>query len=1524
MYTSGTTGRPKGIVVSHRAVLAFTGTLGSVFGLGPGTRSIGFASLGFDASVIDILAPLRTGGAVQLAGEADRRDPARLQRFLEEHQVTWGMLPPALLPLLEPGRLGELTDILTGGEAAGPEQVIRWSADGGRRFHNLYGLTETAVCVTAAELTGSWQRPLPIGYPLPGCSVHVLDEAMCPCPPGAPGELYVGGAQLARNYAGQPGGTAGRFLPDPLGDRPGDRLFRTGDLVVRAADGCLDYLGRLDRQVKVQGQRVEMGEIEAALRSHPRVRQAAAESIDGPGGLTEIVAYLSPAGAPEVSELRAYLLQRLPVYMIPTRVIRSESLRLSASGKVDLAALRTGASSGGDQGPARPRGTPTAAGGVIAGAVALAWAEVFESAEPADDDDFFGCGGHSLTAMRLVSAVRASTGKAISVDDLFQARTAGELARRVAAAPADVDRIPAASRPALSPAQRRMWFVEQLAPGTAVHNMAFAIRLRGELDVLALKAALTALSERHEVLRWRVASADGIGEVTVSQPAVADLPVSSIARASQATSLRQFLDSEASLPLDLVAGPPWRARLIRLSDDEHVLSVVFHHLIFDGWSQGIWCRDLSATYRRAVSGAQAPPASPAATFADYVALLARQEAASGQQALRWWAEHLDGVSPVLDLPRDRPRPAVQTRRGDRRSAVMTKQTLGTLDRHCAALGVTRNAGLLTVFGIMLSRLTGQHDLIVGAPFTDRGHAEFEPEIGLFLQILPLRLRISDDEDFAEHLRRGQAELSAALPHAAAPLERIVEAAGGPRDLSRSPLIQVLFNPHAFGAPALDLPGVTSVSERPGIAGALFDLTLYVTTAGDELALEVVYNPDLYDGDRIEALLDGYLSLTADLLRREGEPIGQAAMRPPGSGLPHWRDPLPDGAAPGLVERVAELADRQPDALAVSSDELALTYSEVVAIAVRTSGAIREAGVRPGDPVAVLAGRHSALPAVLLGILRSGAWWVVVDPAHPAAVLRRQFTAAAPGAVVSFEPAGRSLAPDGVPVIEARSLTAAGPDRKADDELAPAGQQQHARGYLSLTSGTTGAPWLVRTSERPLDHFLAWYPASYGLDSTDRFAMLAGLAHDPLLRDLFTPLVLGARLCVPDPACTRDPSLLLGWLRAEQVTVAHLTPQLARLLVAASGAAGPGAGTLPALRLVILGGDQATIAELASVAALAPAARVLSGYGTTETPQLQAVYELDRSRAHRDEAWSRQPAPAGSGIEGAALMVLDPAGHPAAVGELGEVVIRSRHLASGYADQMLTKRRFGQTPGTDSADRYFRTGDLGRHLPGGQVVLAGRADRQVKIRGYRVELGEVTAVLAGHRDVSQAHVVVTGQAEQGQRLHAYVVPASAGLSPDKLLGDLRAELPGYAVPAELTMLRALPVTPNGKIDEAALPRASMRPSRTVAELSRPAERTIAGVWREVLGVPRLGPAANFFDVGGDSLTIVAVHARLTRKFDVPITVADLFRYPTIRSFADFLTGDEQDASLARAAQRAAQRRDRTRRRAARQLSKGDRP
>ncbi|MFI6901255.1 amino acid adenylation domain-containing protein [Nonomuraea sp. NPDC050394] len=1487
LYTSGSTGRPKGVVVSHDSAVSFVRMAGEVFGLDAGCRSIGFAALGFDVSVLDVFAPLARGGSVMFIPEEDRVDPVRLQRFLERHQVTWGTIPPALLPLLEPDRLPWLRDLLTAGEPAGPEQVARWST-GGRRFFNWYGPTETTVCVVGTELDGVWDRPLPIGYALPGCRAYILDDLLRPCPPGTPGELCIGGPQLARGYLDRPGLSAERFVPDPEGG-PGARMYRTGDQVVLEDDGRIGFIGRLDRQVKVQGQRVEIGEIEAVLRAHPGVRQAVADVATGPSGLKELTAYLAPEDAPGIEDVRAHCLESMPAYMVPTRVVRLAVLPLTVAGKIDMAALRATAPASGaprETGGERPAASVTERG------VAAAWAEAFGTGEPGPDDDFIASGGHSLVAMRLTALLRTGLGKEIEVSDVLAGRTVTGIARLVELAPPVRDEPLAAAPAALSAVQRRMWFVERLAPGTPAHNIAMAQRLSGPLDIGALRAALAVVAERHEVLRWRVPQSDGVPAVAVSPPGPVPLPVEDVTEAQVAGRL----EAEARLTFDMAAGPLWRARLLRLSGREHVLAVTAHHLVFDGWSQQVLYDDLSRAYRREAL-------TPLRTsFGEYVAYLGGRDR---EASLEWWRDHLEGAPSVLDLPRDHPRPAVQTFEGAGAAAEADAAVSAGVRTLAAGLGSTPYAVMLAAFAQVLRRLTGRHDLIVGAPVADRRDPAFHPLTGCLVQVLPVRLRVADADSFETHVRRCQETLSGALAHLDVHLERLVDRLGPGRDLSRNPLVQVLFNMYDFTEPRLGLPGVTAVPLPPGLPGALFDLTLYVGERDGRYVLQAVYNPRLFRAERIEELLRGYLRILGDLVTAPGRPVRQASLRParPSAGrtsLPDGSAPLPTWDGPGVVERVlARAADERGadgERVAVAGEDGELTYADLARLA-RSTGESVSAAVRPGDTVAILAARVGELPALMLGVLGAGARWAVLDSALPPARLAAQARAAGARALLACPgvpvPADLAWLPDLTRLPEHSEPTGHPEPDERGPVLFPVPFGQ--RGYLSFTSGTTGEPKPVRADERPLARFLSWYAAEFALTSADRFALLAGLAHDPLLRDAWTPLTLGATLHVPGQDRVRDPARLAAWLRERAVTVAHLTPQLATLIAAAGV-------ELPDLRLVLFGGDRLTYAEVARFAAVAPKARLVNTYGTTETPQAQAVHEITGHLGGTGD-----PVPVGRGVDGAELLVLDAGGAPAAVGELGEVVVRSRRLARAYLDEELTRLRFSREPDGETA--RYRTGDLGRHDPDGRVVLAGRADGQVKIRGYRVELGEIEAVLAAHPGVRAAAARVAEQ-PGGPVPHAYAVPASAAVQAGELHRHLAACLPDYALPAELVLLPALPLTPNGKVDRAALPapppRAAAGPGQEPASAT---ERLVAGIWREVLGQPRISADTNFFEIGGHSLATAQVQARLTASLGREVPIVDLFRFPTVRTLAAHLDGERRTAGTERAAMRVAARRAR---------------
>jgi amino acid adenylation domain-containing protein len=1153
-------------------------------------------------------------------------------------------------------------------------------------------------------------------------------------------------------------------------------------------------------------------------------------------------------------------------------------------------------------------------------AVAEAWAAVFGAEHPGPDDDFFLAGGDSLTATRLASALQLSTGREISVEDIFVGQTVSGITARVSLAMADAA-LPTGSAAVLSSAQRRLWFVEQFVPGVPVHNVVMAEQVSGTLQIPALERAFEQVSNCQAALRWRLARSDGLPAVTVADPEPITIPVddlSGLEGPARESALRALLDDEVHNPIDLTGGPLWRTRVVRCAEREHILVITVHHIIFDGWSQAILYRELGQAYRRALGGgSDEQPALPGTTFADYAAWTLSRAQRDGPDDTKWWVEHLADAPTVLDLPRDRPRSAVLSFSGATRATLIDAELTADVARLAMTEGATVGTVLLAVFSVLLRRLTGRSDQVVGIPVADRGHAEFEDLIGFFIRVLPLRLKVDDDAPFVAHVHRCRDELAAARGHADAPLEHIVEALGGQRDLTRNPLFQVMFNVYNFAEAHLELDAAAVRPWQADVPGSLVDLTLYVIFVGDGIRLEAAYNSDLFDSVRIDALLNSYAHLLRILVSHRAGPVRAASARPHGTQLPDWTSPLPSVIAdsPGLLEQVRAAGSHAPDAVAVEEAGRALSYRELWQIVDGTAAALRAAEVSTGDVVAVLAERTAALPAVLLGVLSTGARWAVVDCEQPGAAVDRRLATINPRALIrctASDTASDTVRPalgEAVPVIDASDIAPTGPGRPMAD--APAAD----RGYFSFTSGTTGEPKAIDTGESPLVHFLNWYRTTFSLGSDARFALLGGLAHDPLLRDMFTPLACGGKLLVPAAGLLRDSGQLLTWLADRKITVAHLTPQLVRMMAAAASSA----PTLESLRLVGVGGDQLTESDAAALHQIAPHARLLNLYGTTETPQAQAYHELPIAERTLDRdtlaALRSRPVPVGVGIDGAQLLVMSICGRPAAVGELGEVVIRSRYLSNGYAGEPSNSGRFAELAGAGEG-RVYRTGDLGRYGPSGTVILAGRSDDQVKIRGYRVELGEVESVLCSHPDVERAAVRLFERAGSAT-LHAYVVSAKGVVSESDLLPYARSRLPAYAVPSGVTMLASLPLTTAGKVDRSALTLpgpASYAPAGSNDTPVSDLERLVLSVWSEVLGASRITRDDNFFEIGGNSMAIIEVQARLTQALDRPVLVVDLFRFPTIRSLAVYLAGGQIDTGLLASELRGRTRRQRSGRRA----------
>jgi len=1023
--------------------------------------------------------------------------------------------------------------------------------------------------------------------------------------------------------------------------------------------------------------------------------------------------------------------------------------------------------------------------------------------------------------------------------------------------------------------QQRMWFFERAQPGTSVMNISLAVRLRGPVDDARLEEALQRLAARHETLRLRIE--DGAqGPQQVAEPDV-PVPLTRVdLRGSGASSvddeIQRLKKEDASKPFDLGRAPLWRVLEVRAADDDRILLFTFHHVIADAWSLAVVVQELAAHYNAltAAPGAELPEL--ARTYFDYAI---EQSSADGDAAmaaqLAYWRTKLDGDLPVLDLPTDAPRPPFQTYSGGAVEARLSGAAYDGL----TAIGRQQRASLFMVlvaaFQVLMSRLSGQTDVIVGTPIAGREDRQMEPLIGLFINMLALRTTVDAGSTFLSLLGQVRETALEAFANQLPPFERVVQQSRVRRDPSRTPIFQVLFNmvdgrlplPETLGEATLTLDGIEQPPSR-------FDLTLYAVSEADGVTLKLVYNTDLFSHARAEEMLSQYVSLLEQIAAAPDAPVGSYSLL---SGrargvLPDPAAPLPASTQPPVHQLVLARMQQAPDRAAIADNMEQWSYGQLHERSGRIAGALRRLGVGRGKLVAIVAYRSAELVAAMLGVWRAGASLMVLDVAYPASRLLARLDVATPDAVIRLEGAG-DLADELESRISGFSAALTLPQGGSAIDWALAEYEDPGvievsgddQAYVAFTSGSTGAPRGIVGPHAPVSHFLSWHIEQFAIGSEDRVAMLSGLSHDPLLRDILTPLACGGTLCIPDPDELLTPGWLADWMRREQITVAHLTPAMAAVLTANVETDDP----IPSLRRVFFGGEVLRSAMVARLARLAPEAMCVNFYGATETPQAMGFHVVAQDDG--------DVVPLGKGIDAVQLLVMTDSGQLAGIGELGEICVRTPYLSRGYlnADEE-GNARFATNPFTNSdGDRIYRTGDRGRFLPDGSVSYAGRRDGQVKVRGYRVELAEIEAALARHAAVKSAAVSLHSDAG-GERLVAYMV-LNDGAEPmaSELRRFLRRDLPEYMIPALFVPVPAIPVTPNGKVDRRALvpPDTLSRRDQPRVLPRTPVEKTVAEIWREVLGDVEVSVHDNFFDLGGHSLNSIEVVARLQARLGVEI-------------------------------------------------------
>lgn len=1476
IYTSGTTGRPKGVMVRQRGLNNLLQWFVKDIGMTTDDAVLLVSSHSFDLTQKNIFGPLITGGVLHLAAEPF--DPFAIVQQIQRESLNFiNCTPSAFYALIEANdghQLRSLRRVMLGGE---PIQVAKLMQlpEPRPQFINSYGPTECSdvdVFHVLSRDLQDYRIGVPLGRAVRNTQLYVLDACHQLVPQGVTGELYIAGIGLARGYLHRPELTAERFVPNPF--YRGAQMYRTGDLARWNADGNLEYLGRTDHQVKLRGFRIETGEIEAALLACPQVGQALVMACDDHRGQLQLVAWLvGDDGFKDETLLRQHLRTMLPEPMIPACFVWLEQMPLSPNGKIDRKALP-------------PPGLPPAHKTWVAPAseleqsVATLFAEILQRDHVGRDDDFFALGGHSLLAMRAVGRIRQTLNRELPLRELFDHPTVKGVARRLASLKEDafVPSLPVHSRCLAGPlplsfAQERLWFLERLGMTGSAYHIPWVLQLTGDVKLPALERAIAAVLNRHDVLRTRFGNRNGRPEQIVDAPSSFSLPVRHLPPAM----LEAALQTLAEQPFDLTSGPLCRFHLLQTDASTFHLSIVAHHIICDGWSVDLMTAELCAWYAAFAEGRPAPLQPLALQYADYASWQHTwlDEKRLHEQAA-WWRQQLQGAPAALNLPTDHPRPTEISYRGGQVPFSLSAEVLQGLRELASKEGVTLFMLLLAALNVVLSRWSGQDDIVVGSPIAGRTQRETEPIIGFFVNTLALRTNLSGDPSFSTLLKRVRRTTLDAYAHQDLPFGKLVEALQPVRDRSRQAIFQVMLALHT-AAPGPTIAGLALETREGRTPTAKFDLSLEATLKQDQLHACVEYASDLFDQTTIERLVAHYLHVLAWIAAQPDCPIGQipllsAAERE--QQLISWNathTTYPDAhlALHQLIERQVQ---RCPHAVALLHAGGQLSYDQLNQRANQLAHDLLKQGIGPGSLVALCMHRSPEMVIALLGILKAGAAWVPLDPGHPTQRIAHMVAASGSTIVLTQQNLVRLLAD-----LHLQLMVLDGDNALADrDPWHNPGLYFHPDQLACclFTSGSTGQPKGVMTSHRALVNRLLWMQAQYPLTSRDTVLQKTPYSFDVSIWEFFWPLMIGARLAIARPEGHKDPHYLAQALRDYRVTTVHFVPAMLQVFLAQNDE------DFPLLRCVFASGEALPAAVQRQFCQRHPQIALHNLYGPTE-----AAIDVSYWPCTADH----DTVPIGFPVANTQLYLLNEALQPVPAGSTAEIYIAGVQLARGYLGRPdLTAEKFLPNPYGEPGSRMYRTGDLGRYQRDGSIEYLGRTDHQVKLRGLRIELGEIENTLLSLPGVREAVVVM----RSGQ-LVAYVALNTPAPSQTQLQEQLHRQLPEYMVPALWVVLPALPLNTNGKIDRKALPDPldqGLNPAY-VAPVND-TQRLLASLWGELFQREHIGINDNFFALGGHSLLTVQLLYLMEQRTGVQIPLREFFEAPTVRKLASRIDGQLQ--------------------------------
>lgn len=1506
IYTSGSTGRPKGVVVPMQSLSNFLLAMQDQFSMDAHDRLLAVTTFAFDISALEIYLPLISGASVQVAQKETVQDSSALTEIIQKKNITIMQATPTLWHALVtdyPERLIGLK-VLVGGEAL-PSNLASRLKELNCHVTNLYGPTETTIWSTFMDMNEEETSIPSIGRPIWNTEVYVLDAGLRPVPIGVVGELYIAGTGLANGYLGRPALTAERFVANPFG-KPGTRMYRTGDLVKWRQDGSLDYVSRADHQIKIRGFRIELAEVEAVLHQHPHVEQVVVIVREDQPGDKRLVAYIVPdaEGNPDLAEIRTYAAESLPGYMIPSAIMIMTELPLTPNGKINRKVL-----------PAPDFNllvSERVARNPQEEILCDLFAEVLSIARIGIDDNFFEIGGHSLLAARLMGRIRETLGVELGIAKLFESPTVAELAKQLDSTQSARPAIQKVERPKevpLSFAQRRLWFLNCLEGPSPTYNIPVVIRMSGEVNRAALQSAFYDIVNRHETLRTIFPNTLGTSHQQILD--TDEVNTNLIVTPTTESELSEVLAEAVRYSFNLAEEPAIRMELFEINPDEHVLLVLLHHIVGDGWSLNPLSRDLAAAYQAHCKGESVQWKSLPVQYADYA--LWQQELLGNEslqdslisQQIEFWKEELKGLPDQLELPTDYQRPVETSYRGEtidfHVNPELHKRLLELARKNGVSLFMVLQSGLAA----LLTRLGAGTDIPIGSPIAGRSDDALGDIVGLFVNTLVLRTDTSGDPSFSELLSRVRKVNLSAYENQDVPFERLVEVLNPVRSRNSHPLFQIMLAYQNTPEATLDIPNLETHLEIKSVGSSKFDITIEIsersTSEGQPNGLHglLEFSTDLFKRETAEKLVIRFIRLLEDAVQDPEQSIGRLEILEEEERqtiLEKWNGGfqiVPEMTLPELFEKQVHMT---PDAIAVVFEDTTLSYTELNKRSNKLARLLIEKGVGPEQMVALAMPRSLDMVVSLLAVLKAGAGYLPLDPDYPTDRISFMLSDAKPVCMITNTKV----------TIESEEIEAiVVDDPKTMDTLNKYGEENIENveriqplsplhiAYVIYTSGSTGRPKGVMIPHQNVVRLLGATDHWFQFDSDDIWTMFHSYAFDFSVWEIWGPLLYGGRLVIVPHTVSRSPREFLNLLVQERVTVLNQTPSAFYQLMQADRENAQ-LGQKLSLRYVVFGGEALELSRLEDWYSRHPenAPKLINMYGITETTVHVSYIELDQNIVSL-----RANSLIGCSIPDLKVYVLDNYLKPVPPGVVGEMYVAGAGLARGYLGRAgLTAERFIADPYGKPGTRMYRTGDLARWRQDGTLDYIGRADHQIKIRGFRIELGEIEAVIMQHSHVEQVAVVVREDQPGDKRLVAYIVPSEhVNMNTAEMRQYVGLSLPDYMVPYAFVMISELPLTPNGKLDRKALP----VPEFTVSTISRgprtPKEEILCDLFTEVLNVPRIGIDDGFFDLGGHSLLAVQLMSRIREALGVELSIGSLFAAPTVAGLAERLEmGTSQSA------------------------------